>query len=358
MTLLQRLFGGTVQSQILRPFERILVVRQHNQLGDMICAVPMLRCLRNAFPRAHITLVASPVNYDVMRNHRCLDDVVEFRKTDYTGVAGLSRVIRMISNLRSKKFDLAIVPATVSISFTSDLIALLSGATMRRGARSLEGKDSASSAFFNSPVVLNWKNDPHRHQTLRNMDMLEGICPAQNDLSPEITLTDAERKEGRKFVQQMVTGQPVVAFHPGAGKVPNRWPSERFAQVAKSLHESAGARILIVEGPMDEEPAGRMRDAIEVPYQMVSGKPVREVAAILSAVNVAIVNDTGIMHVAAAVGTPVLSLFGPTDPEQWAPIDGKSRYIKGRSNDINTIEVEAVLSIAHEMLKQNQSHNK
>jgi ADP-heptose:LPS heptosyltransferase len=82
----------------------------------------------------------------------------------------------------------------------------------------------------------------------------------------------------------------------------------------------------------------------------VANKSIREVAAILSLARLVISNDTGIMHVAAAVGTPVLSLFGPTDPEQWAPIGTKHRYIVGKGGDIETIPVEEVLTVAREML--------
>jgi heptosyltransferase-2 len=141
-----------------------------------------------------------------------------------------------------------------------------------------------------------------------------------------------------------------VALHPGAGKVPNRWPAARFAEVASALAGERKVRFIVTVGPMDEEPWKELESRLSIPAYLVKNESIRRVASILSAVRLVISNDTGVMHVAAAVGAPVLSLFGPTDPRQWAPQGEKNRYIQGEGGDITRISTAGVLSAARRML--------
>ncbi|MFN0158741.1 MAG: glycosyltransferase family 9 protein, partial [Bacteroidota bacterium] len=328
-------------------FKRVLVIRQHNQLGDMLCVVPLLRSLRQKLPDAHVTLMASPVNHDVMRNNRFVDRVINFDKS--LGVVGM---MRLIGELRREKFQLAVVPSTVSTSFTSDMLGFLSGAQFRIGAGSIDGNEAPPGFFFNLPVDLDWRSTPHRHQSQRNWDVCAQYLEESNDLTSEMTLTDDEKGKGRTFVEA-VRGQheAVIAFHPGAGKVPNRWPADRFAMLAEILSAEFHAAVLITSGPMDDEPIRGMVSQLNIKHTLVANKPIREVAAILASTDLVISNDTGIMHVGAAVGTPVLSLFGPTDAEQWAPKGERNRYIQGENGAIDSITVQQVLVAAREMLK-------
>ena len=151
----------------------ILVVRQHNQLGDMLCVVPLLRSLRQKYPSAEIVLMTSPVNREVMLHNRHMDRIIDYDKRLFVGRWGLKvlPLLRYIRNLRAKQFDVVLVPSTVSFSATSSLLAFLSGAPWRIGVGSVDGKENRSAVFFNSPVRLDWRAEPHRHQTLRNLDV-------------------------------------------------------------------------------------------------------------------------------------------------------------------------------------------
>jgi heptosyltransferase-2 len=336
----------------------ILVVRQHNQLGDMLCVVPLLRALRDRFPSARITLLASPGNRDIMLHHPCLDEVITYDKRDYLrdGSPRLGSFRRFVRSVRGRSFDLAVVPSTVSVSFSSDALAFLSGARVRVGAGSLSGNPNPSGFFFNIPRDLDWASEPHRHQTLRNWDVLGPWLGPPATLSHEMGFAAGEREGGREFVDRTRRGLPLcVAYHPGAGKPPNRWPADRFAEVANSLAQTLGAMTYVTEGPMDGAEAREMELRLHGPYQLIRNQPIRQVASILSWMDLVVSNDTGIMHVAAAAGTPVLSLFGPTDPEQWAPIGGSHRFIHGEGGRIDAIPVETVLENARAMLASDRS---
>lgn len=331
---------------------RILVIRQHNQLGDMICVVPLFTSLRAAFPDAQMMLMASPVNIEVMRHHHAIDGLIKYDKSLFRSHRLLKpgSIIRFLRDLRRREFDLVVVPMTVSFSFTSSLLAFASRATYRIGAGRIDGKENPGSAFFNLPVDLDWRTTPERHQTLRNCDTARELIDPPEDLSCRIDLTEEEREAGKRLVAEQGGGRRrAVAFHPGAGKIPNRWPADRFSEVAEALHRTMDASVWITEGPMDREAVVGMKQGLSFSALVVTDRTIRDVASILACMDLVISNDTGIMHVAAAVGTPVLSLFGPTDPHQWAPAGGLHRYLHA-GDDIRGIRAADVIRNAQEML--------
>jgi len=319
----------------------------------MLCAVPLLRGLRTRFPNASVTLIAGPVNVEVMRNNRYVDNIINYDKREFllNGKLHPVKLARFIGKLRSEKYDVAIVPSTVSTSFTSDMLAYLSGAAVRIGASGLDGRKNPSAFFFNAPVDLDWRNDPHRPQTERNLDVARGLSVVTNDLSSEITLTSQELAEGKLLADRMKKSKRIlVGFHPGAGKTQNRWPAAWFAEVANALADEFNAQILVTAGPMDDEPLKNMINRLGIPFELLQNEPIRRVASIILYVNLFVTNDTGIMHVAGATGTSVLSLFGPTDPEQWAPYGGRNRYIAGKGGRIDVISIQDVLQCARQLL--------
>jgi ADP-heptose:LPS heptosyltransferase len=333
----------------------IFVIRQHNQLGDMLCVVPLLRALRLRYPDSRISLLASPVNYEPMLGNRYIDEVINFDKRKFIGREGgsLLRFPGYVRRLRRKRFDISVVPSTVSASFTSDLLAFLSGAPVRIGAGSIQGVRNRSGFFFTHPRDLDWRGRKDYHQVRRNMDIWPDDFGEGTDLTIEITLREDELKRGKLFLQNLVRGAPrVIVYHPGAGKVANRWPVGLFARLADELSASLHASTVITSGPMDKDPVGEMINALHRPFGLIENQPIREVASAIRFADLVVSNDTGLMHVAAAVGTPVLSLFGPTDPGEWAPTGKNHRYIRGEDQDIGKIPFDAVLQIAHEMLRR------
>jgi ADP-heptose:LPS heptosyltransferase len=217
--------------------------------------------------------------------------------------------------------------------------------------RSLEGRENPAGFLFNMARDLDWSADPRRHQTLRNADIMGGMIPSPQDLHCELTLTAEELERGRQWVTERSSGTAKrVAFHPGAGKPPNRWPVEKFAALGNVLRNSRGVDLFVTEGPMDHEVSQALVSTLNDRAELIAGKGIREVASILSTMHLVVSNDTGVMHVAAAVGVPVVSLFGPTDPYQWAPVTPGNRWIKSRGEDISEISVEAVVAACEDLL--------
>ena len=174
-----------------------------------------------------------------------------------------------------------------------------------------------------------------------------------SDLELEITLLPEEVAKGKREVESIRAGARwIVAFQPGAGKIPNRWPAESFGDAMTELHRHSGVRIVILKGPMDKEPVDALTKALTVPYYLSENHTIREDASIIRSADLLVSNDTGIMHVGAAVGTPVLSLFGPTNPHMWAPPGPKHRFIRSTSGVISDIAVSEVVDAARQMLPE------
>lgn len=334
---------------------RILVVRQHDQLGDMICVVPLLKTLKQAFPGSHLTLVASPVNYAIMQANPWADRVINYDKK-----AIRSSPAKMVGFLEELRFgggyDLAVVPATVSLSLTSDLIAALAGSKYRIGPGQLTGSPNPTADLFNKKVTLNWSDEPHRHQTLRNIDVLKPLKltsgnPDESFLQCTLGLTDEEIYSGVDVAKFARENKPlVVGLHPGAGKSGNRWPVERFVELAQWLIKTHNAAILVTSGPMDAEVVNQFRSLARFQYEVIEQTPIREVAAILNALDLVISNDTGIMHIAGGLRPPVISLFGPTDPQQWAPKGPKNHFIAALDGNIASITLQSVQVLVNSVL--------
>jgi ADP-heptose:LPS heptosyltransferase len=332
----------------------ILVVRQHNQLGDMLCAVPLLRALRTTYPEAHIALLARPLNSEILRGAPFLDEIIVYDKNKF--LRSPFQVWRFGRALRRRKFDLAITPATVSMSVTSDVLTFFSRAARRIGPGSLSGKTNLTGYFYNVKVSLDWQRDPTRHQTQRNLDIASILVLEPVSLGLEIGLTDEEIQRAQELIVKKKAGREIViGFHPGAAKIPNRWDALRFAEIANRCAEIYGAFIVITAGPDDEAPLREMTLNMPNASLVMHNEPIRDVAAVISNCDAYVTNDTGMMHVSAGVGTPTLSLFGPTDPLQWAPLGSHHRFILGRQGNVEHISVEKVWHVLIDMLRQIRS---
>jgi heptosyltransferase-3 len=165
----------------------------------------------------------------------------------------------------------------------------------------------------------------HLQQPLREL----GLHPTAEP--PHLTLTVEDRDAAaRCWAEYDLGGHYVVAIHPGSGSPAKNWPAERFAEVVRHLHRSLGVRVLLVCGPADADVVSQVERALgEEDCTVLDGLPVASLAAVLSRCQAYLGNDSGISHLAAAVGVPTLAVFGPTDPAVWAPRGPCVRVLSG-----------------------------
>ena len=334
--------------------KNILIVRQHNQLGDMLCSVPLFAALRMKFPEAHITLVASPINYEILFSdiNPYINEVITYDKS------GPRSIKRFLKKLRKRKYQIGIVPSTVSVSRTSHIINYLSKAKIKVGVKSIDGKRNDAEFMLNIKSDFNWDKQKF-HQIERNLDIGRQIgC----DLPPEdrrikIMLGEDEAGFAQEFIDTNFPDRkrPIISFHPGAGKTPNRWSVDNFTELAERLYKEHNCYILITSGRIDEAITAEMKDKLEkrgIESVELKDTPVRKVGAVIKMVDIYITNDTGVMHVAEGVDANIISLFGPTNAYEWAPKGVNNIPIQSKSDDINDITVDEVFNASEEILKR------
>ena len=323
------------QIEAMHP-RRILLVRQHNQMGDMLCAVPAFRAIGERFPQARKLLITAPVNHGVMAGNPYLDEILLFDKVALrrSPVAAL----RFLRRLRAFHPDLAIVLNSVSFSGTSAWLAVLSRATNIIGGDSVPFGWSFSRWLYNlempaNPVVT-------EHAIDHQLAPLAAIGITTVDRSTLVRPSAQAQHEAEQF-HGALGARPHVALHPGAGKVENRWPAERFAAIATRL-SARGATVYLIEGPADAEATAQVQSRLAVPLPVLRNVPLNVVAAALGQSDLALVNDTGVMHVAGAMGVWTLALFGPTPAAFWQPPSPMLTAIQSPDARMESIAVETV----------------
>jgi heptosyltransferase-2 len=319
-------------------FERILVIRQHNQMGDMMLAIPALRAVKETYPGARVGVVSSTLNAGVLTHHPCVDRVFTYdKRRPSTG-------LRLVRELRAEHFDLVIVLHTVSFSLTSLLLAVLSGARVRIGSTSPAIGDALTGSYLNLTLPL---PDARRlegmNEAEHNLFPLRAVGITTDDIAPFIVPGPASERWADAFAREhWREGTLRLAVHPGAGKTQNIWPPERFAAVVGALGRRRDVSLVVVEGPRDAHAVAAFARACPVEGTVVRGRSIADVAALLKRADRVVCNDTGVMHVAAAAGARVLAIFGPTDPVRWAPRCDGLTIVRAPGGDLSALQPETV----------------
>lgn len=327
----------------LGDLERILLIRQQNQLGDMLLSTPSLRAVRARAPRARIDLISGPQNHDAVRGSSRLDEVLLYDKATFLRRPLAAR--RFADRLRDARYDLALVLSTVSFSYTGAWLAAISGAKRRAGRPGPGGAGGETARD-----VFHWCLPEPRegvHQTAANLDLVAPFGAAEADGTPEIFPAPAEAERGRRALDEALpaTGGLRVLIHPGAGKKPNRWPADRFGDVAAALR-AEGCAVATCSGPGEIALLGAMDRAAGEPFPRLPALGFRELAGAFAAADLVLVNDTGVLHLAAATAPAVLALFGPTDPRQWCPATPRVRVLQAPGADLRRLETGVVRAAA------------
>jgi ADP-heptose:LPS heptosyltransferase len=333
--------------------KNILVVGKNNQVGDMICSLPFYVALRKKFPEAQITLVAAKTNYPIPLKdiNPDLHEILVYDKSS------LKTILNFYRELRKVKYQIGIVTSTFAYSTTSHIISFLSGAKIRVGVNSIDGKINKASKFLNVKKDFCWDKEK-KHQSERNLDVVRQIgCDLSKKEIKNIRfeLCETDKLFAEAFLTKLfsVKKRMIIGFHPGAGKKENIWQTEKFIDLAKTLFEKQRNYILITAGMTDREiikPITNKLKELNIPFEIAENFEIKKLAAVLSRINLYITNDTGPMHVAGLVGTKMISLFGPTKAYEWAPSMENQFYIQSETGNINDITVEQVLSLCNKII--------
>jgi len=329
--------------------KRILIIRQHNQLGELLSGVSLFRAVKEKYPQSHLTLLSSSnTNYGVVKN-RLIDELILFDKSKMFNPIVLISFFKKIR----QEFDLVIVPVTVSISFTSNFIARISRSKIRIGPRSLDGKPNDSAYFFDRRVDIDWRKHPDSNVSEHILEIVNPFGINTKDLSSEISFDDSDNAAAKRFISEIKQDSKslLIGLHVGAGKPANRWSLIKYAELIDKLNKSYNCVFYLTGSDADNEELNYVISNTQVKLNKYLNSQIPQVAALISNSRLFITNDTGIMHVAGTTTTPQISLFGPTNPFNWAPC-GKNKIFLRKSDLIDDIEVEEVFIMCKILLEE------
>jgi ADP-heptose:LPS heptosyltransferase len=325
----------------------ILIVRQHNQLGDMLAGVSLLRGIKEKYPGCRITLLAGPQNCYAVEKNKFIDRLFIFSKKRLWDPFYLKKLLDILRN----GYDMVIVPVTVSVSFTSNLLSRFSDASFRIGPSSLNGKKNKSDYLFNIRRDIDWNKQPDANVSEMILEIVKPLDINPVTFKSEITFDDQDRGTAELFIKSLNPGtsDKIIGFHVGAGKPQNHWSLKKYIEVIEELNRRYSAKFYFTGSRNDKDVIQYMRNNLNLPAGYFLSKKITEVAAVISISDLFITNDTGIMHVAGATDTPQISIFGPTNPYNWAPLGSNKLFIR-RSELIDDVQTEDVLELCAKLL--------
>lgn len=307
---------------------RILIVRL-GALGDVVHALPLLDALRRAHPQAQLGWLVEERNASVLTGHPQLDRLFVFPRRELAQLVRRGRVVaaarqalRFLRELRAARFEVSL---DAQCNLRSSLLAWLSGTPRRIGFAPPYTKERAH--WLSTERVAVPRGGQLKLE--RNLALLGPLGVDGRGARPRLAVPEPARAAARAFRAAQRAGE-LVALHPGVsgfGAI-KQWAPERFAGVARRLAASRGARCVVTWGPgertLAEQIAAASQGAACVAPETGS---LLELAALYEVCDAVVGGDTGPIHLAAALGVPVVGLYGPKDPAIYAPWDG----LRGRA---------------------------
>lgn len=297
------------------PVRRILVIKLR-AIGDVLLSTIVTKNLRLAYPLAQIHYLTESPSVEVLKGNPFIDDILDYDRKSMSGL-GLIRAVRRGGY--DVVIDLFGNPRTA-------LLTRLSGAGRRVGFR-----------FRGRTYAYNIIAEPRGnsvHNTEFNLDALGALGVAIQDRSIYFSFDDADARCVDSFLPPgFVQGSFVVCMNSGGGWYTKRWGLDRFAALADLLVAEYNARIVLPWGPGQLPEAERIRDAMTHKAFIPPATTLRQLGALLKKCTIMISNDSGPMHIAAAVGTPVLGIYGPTDPLLQGPFGDNHVVIRNEGLD-------------------------
>ncbi|MEO7019799.1 MAG: glycosyltransferase family 9 protein [Ktedonobacteraceae bacterium] len=326
----------------LPPNAHILVVKLA-AIGDLLLATPALRALRESYPQAQIDLLVTPSSAGILDDWEVINRVIVLDKYLFdqpkqflTHPTNLLKLRPLLHDLRDGHYDAVLLMHHLTLFFGRRKHQALMLAT---GAKYRVGLDNGHGWFLN--VKVKDEGFGFMHEAEYNLAVAEAVGGTTDHTELTMPISEAQRQEARQLVfgTTLVPSQksseasseqaarPIIAMHPGSGgySTARRWSPERFAQLADTLYHDVGGQLLLVGGPEEAElhqhVMGMLRS--DVPVRSLAGKgKIQVTAAVLELADLFIGNDAGPMHLAAAVGTPTVAIFGLSNSDAWGPYTG------------------------------------
>ncbi len=305
-----------VERKVIDPDEiQRILIRGVNWVGDAVMTTPAIAGIRKTFPRAKISLLVKPWVAGVFEGSPHIDEILIYDQEGRHG--GLSGLLRLARELEGCRFDLAIL---LQNAFEAGLLAFLARIPHRIGYNT-QGR-----GVLLTTMVVRDRSTRGLHHVDYYRALLGMLGWTEGEREPRLYLSPGaeERVEALFGEERVRPEEALVAFNPGStyGSA-KRWPADRYAALADRLVEELGVRVLLTGAHADGAVARAVRSITRYPERVIdlTGRTdIQLLAAVLKRSAVFVTNDTGGMHIGAAVGVPVVAIFGPTDPKTTSPV--------------------------------------
>jgi len=294
--------------------KKILIVRT-DRIGDVVLSLPMIPIVKSAMPQSSITFLLRSYTQDLMHGQSDLETILLYDN------GGIEKSFReMLVELRDSRFDAVVVTYP---TFRLAMLMFLARIPLRIGTGY-----RWYSYLFNERVYEHRKT-AEKHEAEYNISLLKPLgVEAGEHPGPKLVLTDKDYDEAERTLKEMSIKEdrPIAILHPGSGGSARDWPPERFGQLAAIL-AGEGMQVVITKGPSEDDLARSVfthsdRTAKVLPKPL----PLMSLAALIKKAHVFVSNSTGPLHIAAAVGTPVVAFYPPIrqcSPVRWGPLTQK-----------------------------------
>ena len=302
-----------------------IMVHVPGHIGDLLHAVPMLAELKKQRPVARVSLVVGPWCEGLARQLAPVDEIIvhapqliQWGRGIAANSWSVTRELKILRQCREKRVDVLITTSPVDPA----LLLFSRGVAPKRWVAC--GECPAEYRHASDDITA---YDHHEYEAQRIMNLLKalGLEPVEAKLRWDESSQDGEIPE--------LSGSgegPIVAFAPGAGWPGKLWPGDRFAQLGDWLVKQYRARLVLLGSADERALADDIAAAMPPGAMNLAGRTSLDAAArVLRRCALLVTNDNGLLHVAAALGTPTLALFGPTSPEQWAPRGRQHAVVRG-----------------------------
>ncbi len=305
-------------NNILPNINKILVIRVDG-IGDLLNSTPAIALLRENYPSAEITVLARPLNAPVLIGNPDVDRVLTFARDGEH--RGLKSRLRFYRELRREGFQLVVAMQT---GMWPHLVALLSGAPSRLGRYQKR---------FRSTLTHVWHGKYPKgetHEVDRNLELVRLVCEGEGTRKLKFRLSPNEIDTAKAQLTACGIDADtfLIGIHPGGSSYDKRWPERQYAELADRLVQQYNATILLLRGPEEKALAHNIQQAMQSDAIVHAPETIRELGALLSCCNLVVCNDSGPMHLAAALDIPMVAVFGPTDHVAWHPMSENASIVR------------------------------
>jgi len=305
----------------MKIYKNILIVRT-DRIGDVVLTTPVIHVLRENFPQARLAMLVTPATRDLVDGNPDLNKVlVDDRQGVHRGIFGFWR---LVGSLQKEDFDLAIIFHTKR---RTNLACFLAGISNRIGYA-----DNKLGVLLTHKLI-DTRHTGNRHESQYCLDILRAMGLTVHNIRYYIPLHKSAEEWAQRFLQDhRLDSRHLIAIHPGASDPTKQWPANRFAELMKQLRSRYASQFILIGAGNAKAAAEQIKTQLSFYVMDLTGQTtVSQLSSLLKRCRMLISNDSGPVHVADALGTPVVSIFTRNQPginsHRWQPLGKYSRTV-------------------------------